>query len=157
MPDMPLTIETNPKPADLQFLEDRINEYNITVTGYDDFQWLAIFVRDPAHSLIAGLSGFTWGKSCKILFLWVQPDIRGQDYGTTLLQTAEAEALRRGCHTVVLDTHSFQAPAFYEKLGYTLVGVYTDSPYQHKQFFFQKHLIQGGCAICLREEVEGER
>lgn len=85
MPEMPLTIETDPKPADLQFLEDRINEYNITVTGYDDFQWLAIFMRDATQTIVAGLVGYTWGQSCKIQLLWVQPALRNQGYGKGLL------------------------------------------------------------------------
>lgn len=142
MPEMPLTIETDPKPADLQFLEDRINEYNITVTGYDDFQWLTIFMRDATQTIVAGLVGYTWGQCCKIQLLWVHATLRGQGDGKALLQAAEAEAAQRGCHTIVLDTHSFQAPAFYEKLGYKVVGVYTDFPYQHQQFFLQKDLPQ---------------
>lgn len=134
------TIEINPTLQDLQFLEDQVNEHNIAVTGYDDFQALAIFVRDTAQAVVAGLSGYTWGQGCKIEFLWVAPDLRGQGYGTALLQAAEVEAKQRGCHVVVVDTHSFQAPAFYQKLGYTVVGSYTDFPYQHGQFFLEKRL-----------------
>lgn len=137
-----LTIETDPAPQDLQFLEDQINAYNIAVTGYDDFQWLAIFVRDPAQTIVAGLTGYTWSQYCKILFLWVQPDLRGTGYGTTLIQAAEAEATRRGCYTIVVDTHSFQAPTFYENQGYTVAGVYEDTPYRHQQIFLQKRLRQ---------------
>lgn len=140
MTHAPFTIETEPAPQDLQFLEDQVNEHNIAVTGYDDFQALAIFVRDAAQAMVAGLSGYTWGQSCKIEFLWVAPDLRGQGYGTALLQAAEAAAKQRGCHVVVVDTHSFQAPAFYQKLGYTVVGGYTDFPYQHRQIFLEKRL-----------------
>lgn len=134
------TIETNPAPQDLQFLEDQVNEHNMAVTGYYDFQWLTIFVRDQAQAIVAGLSGYTWGQSCKIEFLWVAPELRGHGYGQALLQAAEVEANQRGCHVVVVDTHSFQAPAFYQKLGYTVVGSYTDFPYQHGQFFLEKRL-----------------
>lgn len=134
------TIETDPSPQDLQFLEDQVNEHNMAITGYDDFQWLTIFVRDTAQAIVAGLSGYTWGQSCKIEFLWVSPGLRGQGYGTALLQAAEVEAKQRGCHMMMVDTHSFQAPAFYQKLGYTVVGSYADFPYHHSQIFLQKPL-----------------
>lgn len=150
------TIETNPAPQDLQFLEDRINEHNMVFTGYYDFQWLTIFVRDATQTMVAGLAGYTWGQSCKIQFLWVQPALRSQGYGKALLQAAEAEARQRGCHTIVLDTHSFQAPGFYEKLGYTVVGVYTDFPYQHKQFFLEKRLAQEKSYDHSSGKIDGE-
>ena len=46
----PLTVETHPTPADVQFLEDRLHEYNDTQTEITDGQLLALFVRD-AHRL----------------------------------------------------------------------------------------------------------
>ena len=35
---------------------------------------------------------------------------------------AEAEAIRRGCFGAFLNTDAFQAPAFYERLGYREFG-----------------------------------
>jgi ribosomal protein S18 acetylase RimI-like enzyme len=136
----PLIIETNPTPQDLQFLDDQINDYNMAQTGYYDFQWLAIFVHDSEQAIIAGITGFTWGGSCKINALWVQPNLRGQGVGKRLLETAEQEARARGCHVVVLESHSFQAPDFYQKLGYTVAGVRPDYPYGHADYFLYKRL-----------------
>ena len=56
------------------------------------------------------------------------------------MAAAEAEARRRGCTTIVLDTHSFQAPDLYPALGYEKVGETIDTPAGHSQIMFQKRL-----------------
>jgi hypothetical protein len=56
------------------------------------------------------------------------------------LEEAEAEAARRGCRTITLDTFSFQAPGFYQKLGYRVVGVYEDCPVGFSRIYLQKGL-----------------
>ncbi len=135
-----LVIDSNPTPTDLQFLEDQINRFNIATTGYDDFQWLTCFVRDDAGGVVSGIIGFTWGQSCRIQVLWVQPALQGQGYGTALLLTAEEEARRRGCQVIVLESHSFQAPNFYRKHGYTEAGFRPDYPQGYGDYFFYKRL-----------------
>jgi ribosomal protein S18 acetylase RimI-like enzyme len=65
---------------------------------------------------------------------------RGRGLGRALLQAAEAEAIRRGCQQIVLATHSFQAPAFYERLGYEKQGVIRDQPKGHANLIYVKWL-----------------
>jgi len=100
------------------FLADRIYEFNSNATGYSDGRLLAGRVQDAAGEVIAGFSGHTWGGCCELSYVWVHERYRGQGLGRALLQAAEAQARQRGCAQVVLLTHSFQAPAFYEHLGY---------------------------------------
>lgn len=57
-----------------------------------------------------------------------------------MVAAAEQEAIARGCKQAVLDTHSFQAPDFYPKLGYTLCGVMENYPAGYQQLVFQKRL-----------------
>jgi GNAT superfamily N-acetyltransferase len=135
-----LLVDDQPLPADVQFLEDRINEFNFVTTGSRDGRLLSSFVRDDAGQIIAGLYGWTWAGCCEVRFLWVQDSLRGQGYGSRLLQAAEREALARGCETIVLATHSFQAPLFYQKHGYQIVGEFRNYPRGYSQFFLQKHL-----------------
>src|ERR1051326_7354832 len=134
---MPLVIETQPAHADVDFLEEQINAYNIAQTGIDFGGLLACFARDEANQIVAGLMGWTWGDCCEIRSLWVHADLRGQRYGTHLLQAAEEEAARRGCAQVVLNTHSFQAPEFYRKRGYEIVGVVDGYPYEHQNLYLR--------------------
>jgi GNAT superfamily N-acetyltransferase len=106
----PLTVETHPRQEDVQYLEDRLHEYTDAQTGITDGQWLALFIRDAQHIIRAGLAGWTWGGCCYIRYVWVHETLRGQGYGTHLMQAAEQEAVARGCHQMLLDTHSFQTP-----------------------------------------------
>ena len=121
-------------------MEDRRHEYNDAPTGITDGKWLAIFIRDDTGAIRAGLSGWTWGGCCAIRYLWVHEDLRGRGYGTKLMEAAEQEASARGCYQVLLDTHSFQAPEFYQNLGYEVFGVLDDYPRHHKNYYLRKRL-----------------
>ncbi|HEY1389979.1 MAG TPA: GNAT family N-acetyltransferase [Ktedonobacterales bacterium] len=135
-----LTTEDAPNEADVRFVEERIIAYNVAATGYDDYRPLAIFVRDDEGAIIAGLSGFTWGGTLKVELLWVHDDLRGQGCGSRLVEAAEREAVARGCRQAVLDTHSFQAPDFYPRLGYVRCGLAEDWPVGHQEIYLHKRL-----------------
>ncbi|WKA29228.1 N-acetyltransferase [Bradyrhizobium roseum] len=45
-----------------------------------------------------------------------------------MLRAAEAESKNRGAVGVLVDTYSFQAPAFYRKNGYAAYGQVDDFP-----------------------------
>lgn len=122
------------------FLADRIHEFNVEATGYFDGRLLAGCVRNERGEIIAGFNGHTWGACCELTHLWVHERHRGQGLGKALLHSAETEALARGCVQVVLTTHSFQAPLFYERLGYERQYVIRDRPRGHSQIIFTKRL-----------------
>jgi ribosomal protein S18 acetylase RimI-like enzyme len=141
-PYSPLTIDAHPAPGDLEFLDDQINRYNIATTGIrpaDDIL-LSILVRDQAGAIVAGIWGWTWGGCCEIRTLWVYEQLRGQGLGQRLLAAAEQEALRRGCRQMLLDTHSFQAPGFYQRFGFEIVGTIEDYPVGHCKYYLRKRL-----------------
>src|SRR5215470_5281394 len=126
MHDNPFQVTDHLDEQDHKFLEEQIFAYNMARTGYHDGRDLALIVRDEQGTIIAGLSGWTWGGMMKIQYLWVREDYRGKNYGSRLLQAAEAEGRARGCRQVALDTHSFQAPGFYPKFGYEVYAVLED-------------------------------
>jgi ribosomal protein S18 acetylase RimI-like enzyme len=65
---------------------------------------------------------------------------RGGGWGRALLERAEEEAIARGLQGVWLDTFSFQAPGFYQKLGYEVFGTLADYPPGHTRYFLRKTL-----------------
>jgi ribosomal protein S18 acetylase RimI-like enzyme len=135
-----LSIVETLDPHDIQFLDDRIYEYNVSRTGIADGRVLGIILRDEDHGIIAGLYGWTWGRSCEVKFLWVHERWRGHSLGTRLMTTAETEARRRGATQMVLSTHDFQAPDFYQRLGFEVVGHLDDYPEGHRSLFLRKRL-----------------
>jgi GNAT superfamily N-acetyltransferase len=132
-------IPIDPTPDDLQYLEDRIYEFNSRATGIADGAMLAFVVREHDR-IVAGICGNTWGRTCELRQFWVAESQRRQGLGTTLFQAAEQEARRRGCTQIVLMTFSFQAPAFYEKHGFEIVATIDDHPRGYQNFLMIKRL-----------------
>jgi GNAT superfamily N-acetyltransferase len=133
-------VETNPSFEDVRFLEDHLYEYNAAQIGVDDGQWLAMFLRDDQQTILAGLKGWTWCGSCYISTVWVHETLRGHGVGTQLLHAAEQEARARGCTHMVLNSFSFQAPGFYQKLGYGVFAVLDEHPRSHQHVYLHKWL-----------------
>ncbi len=50
-----------PSPNDLQFLEDRLYEFNSDQTGQDDGQLFGFFIRNELDEIVAGCCGWTLG------------------------------------------------------------------------------------------------
>jgi GNAT superfamily N-acetyltransferase len=141
---VPIRISDVAGAEDRRELEERLNDFNVESTGYRDGRDLSCFLRDAGGTLVAGIDGFTWGGYAYVKLLWVAEPFRGKGLGRRLLQAAEAEARTRGCTTIVLSSHEFQAPNLYAKLGYRRVGATDDTPVGYQEFYFQKRLAAGG-------------
>ncbi|HET7342955.1 MAG TPA: GNAT family N-acetyltransferase [Methylomirabilota bacterium] len=135
-----LSIDEAPSRDDVAALNERLYEHSAAVTGCDDGRWLAIFVRDAGGELVAGLHGWTWGRTGFVQTLWVRDAERRRGLGSRLLAAAEAEALRRGCREMQLDTHSYQAPGFYRDRGYEVIGELPGWPRESTRIFLRKPL-----------------
>ena len=138
--ERPIVFEETPSRADVDALKAAIDAFNDDATGFRDGRWLTAFVRDDVGTMIAGLSGFTWGGYAKVEYLGIAEPHRRAGLGRRLLAAAEAEARVRGCALIVLDTHDFQAPGFYTKLGYVACGRVEGTPRGSGQTWFRKAL-----------------
>jgi GNAT superfamily N-acetyltransferase len=133
-------IEDDPRREDVALLDERLYESNAAASGVDDGRLLAIFVRDGDGTIVAGLHGWTWGGTGFVQAIWVHEKLRRHGLGSRLLAAAEAEARRRGCHQMHLDTHRYQAPAFYRRLGYDVIGELPGLPGDDVRIFLRKAL-----------------
>jgi ribosomal protein S18 acetylase RimI-like enzyme len=141
-----ILISVNEAPQIEAFLAERVYEYNAQATGYHDGQSFSAVRRNCSGAIEAGISGYTWGGCCYISYLWVNESERGRGLGTALVTAAERHAAVTGCRRMLLATHSFQAPVFYERLGYEREAVVRDHPSGHTNLWFAKDLLRKNVA-----------
>ena len=136
-----IVLTDSPSAADREAVLNGLIEFNEAATGPSGWQPLAVLVRDPATGrTLGGLTGASFHGWLFVELFWLPEALRRGGLGTRLIRRAEAEAARRGCRGVWLDTYSFQARGFYEKLGYSLFGTLDDMPPSHQRLYLQKRL-----------------
>ncbi len=119
----------------------RLDGFNARATGLPDQQPLRIGARDASGALVGGVVGSTWAGWLYVTILWVDEPCRGSGLGSRLMAAAEREAVARGCRNACLTTFSYQAGAFYERLGYEVFGRLEDYPEGESLGFLRKRLV----------------
>ena len=117
-----------------------LRRHNDSHVPREEYVDLTIVARNDQDQVIGALLGETGRGWLHVDVVWVDEHARSQRIGSQLVEAAEAEAVRRGCHSAYLDTFSYQAKPFYEKLGYTLFGMLDDYPPGYQRFYMQKRL-----------------
>ena len=116
-----------------------LRAYNVAAVGKIDHRPLTVTVRERGK-IVGGLVAETFFGWMFVSLLWVSEQHRGKGWGSSLMRAAEAEARDRGVRNVYLDSFSFQAPAFYAKLGYREFGRLKDFPAGHDRVWMTKAL-----------------
>jgi len=123
-----------------QFIVDGVDNYNIAVTSLPNYFPVNFVLRGEHGDVLGGLLGQIWGGWLQVTYLWVAEAARGAGYGTRLMKDAEAYARSRGAIGATLETYSFQARPFYERLGYEVFATLDGYPVGHVKIFLRKAL-----------------
>lgn len=117
-----------------------VGTYNKEQAGDNQFQRLCFVIQETDNEILGGVMAEVYWEWLNIDLLWVKEELRGKGYGRQLMQVVEAKARELGAKNAYLDTFSFQAPGFYEKLGYKVFGELPTFPPGHERFYMKKEL-----------------
>ncbi|WP_029041254.1 GNAT family N-acetyltransferase [Cucumibacter marinus] len=139
---MSITIDFN-APDDLRaVIDERLNAYTRDLSPTKGKLQLVTFalIDDETGGCRGGLNAVVYGHWMFVEGLFIDEDLRGQQFGTHLLSQAEDKARAMDLVGIWLDTFDFQAPDFYEKAGFERFGTLKDYPRGHERCFYQKIL-----------------
>jgi len=121
-------------------LWDGLIRYNRKTAGPFDYSRTVLTARGPRDRVLGGLILQSYWKESYVELLWLSERARRLGLGRRLIAEAERRARRRGSVLLHLNTYSFQAPGFYEKLGFRRFGGMAGSPRGASRHFYVKDL-----------------
>jgi GNAT superfamily N-acetyltransferase len=129
-----IVYDSAPKPEQTQKLWEGISAHAAEVRGLHPGKPFAFFIKNSLNFIKGGCSGYIFYGSLYVDLLWVEPLLRGQDYGTQLMESAEILARENGCYFMTVNTMDFEALDFYKKLGF--IVEFERSGYDNNSVFY---------------------
>jgi GNAT superfamily N-acetyltransferase len=118
--------------------------YNRAEAGPFRYSRQVICARDSKEKgpgrILGGVILQHYWKETYVELLWLSGKLRRKGVGSELIREAERQARKRGSVLMHLTTYSFQAPRFYEKLGFRRIGTMRGSPKGASRHFYAKAL-----------------
>jgi GNAT superfamily N-acetyltransferase len=133
-----IRLKLNPLARDVAVIRNGLRAYNQQQTGSIRREEIALLLHDADDEAVGGLTATAVLDWLFIEWLHVPAELRGKGHGRDLIERAETFARERGLLGVWLDTFSFQARPFYEKLGYRVFGTLEDHPVGGARYFLSK-------------------
>jgi GNAT superfamily N-acetyltransferase len=140
MRDYAISVEHDASPELRRLIEEGLTRHALATTRVPGFQPIAVVARDARGAIVGGIVGTTNWNWLHVALVWVSESCRRGGLGRRLMAELERAAVARGCTRAHLDTFSFQARPFYERLGYRVFGVLDDYPSGQQRFFMEKTL-----------------
>ncbi|SDE43988.1 Acetyltransferase (GNAT) family protein [Paenibacillus sp. UNCCL117] len=138
---MPLNTRLNRSTSDeANYIRRKLIEFNSKYVSNDTYEEVNLCIKDENEAIIAGLNSAICWNWMEIDILWVDDNYRKQGLGKRLLEEAEQIARSKECTFIKLNTFSFQAPEFYKKHGYAVMGIIENAPQGSKHYYLKKEL-----------------
>jgi GNAT superfamily N-acetyltransferase len=135
-----ITVAAEATPDEMAVIGDGLTAFNEADVGPSGRLAVIVLVRDETNAIVGGISGYTaWGW-LYVQWLWIAEAQRGRGMAGQMLEAAEAEARRRGCHGAYIDTFNPVALKVYQRQGYVPFGELADFPPGRARTFLQKPL-----------------
>jgi GNAT superfamily N-acetyltransferase len=129
--------------------------HNAEQTGRrDEGGRFAVLLREADGAVAGGMYATHWMDWAKLDMAFLPERHRFQGLGARMLASIEQAAIARGCHGLWLQTLSLQAPGFYEKQGYQVIGRLKDRPPGHEEVFLAKPLRPAALTDSLPVEAD---
>lgn len=121
------------------FMNESFDDYSMQ-KGVPKRAPFCFFICDDAGACQGVIVGYNHGADFYIRELIVSDALRGQGYGTRLMDAAEALAAERQCTRLWVDTLTYQATDFYVALGYREIARIAGYRGGHGRVFYCKRI-----------------
>ncbi|MHA1881924.1 MAG: GNAT family N-acetyltransferase [Candidatus Thorarchaeota archaeon] len=117
----------DPTDDEIKEFQKGLEAFNMEKTGGEfnsTKEWLSLVLRNHDGKIVGGIMTSTLYWAQYLEALWVDDKYRGFGYGRDLVLEAERLAKKNGCVVSQTYTFSWQAPDFYQAIGYKLMATY---------------------------------
>jgi ribosomal protein S18 acetylase RimI-like enzyme len=137
------TLSDSPTGEEASYIHDSLEEYNRAQTNgqYDEPGIeIGLVLKSPEGTVVGGITASTVFRVMHLEALWVTKEHRTKGHGSRLVLQAERIGCEKGCIAAQTQSFSFQAPGFYEKIGYQVLGIYSGYPGGVTEYTLMKRL-----------------
>lgn len=118
-----------------------LHEFNSSIVGPLDQKPFNLNVKDPSGKIVGGAFGYLFvNHDCFVHVVAVEKQLRRHGLGNKIFKAIEDLARANNCTNIRLETASFHAKPFYEKLGYVEITQVPQGFLGHTMYVMRKML-----------------
>jgi len=139
MSQLKYVIENSPSTSDDKKIRDGIVNFN-SQTINEKATHFSVFAKD-GFEIIGGALIWEHSDALYIDVLWCNDNYRKKGIGTKIINIIDDLAIDKKVSKIFVDTYDFQAQAFYQKQGFTCIGIIPEYLLGHNRIFMKKDIF----------------